>query len=50
MSVVVQIKGDMISQLSQLVKLAGESQIETIMELSKELSKHNNLVEKALER
>jgi hypothetical protein len=40
----------MISQLSQMVKKAAEQQIETIMELSKELNKHNKLVEKALER
>jgi len=47
---VIQVKGDMIASLSILVRQAGESQIETIMELSKELNKHNKLVEKALER
>ena len=50
MSVVVSVKGDMIQQLSKFVKQAAESQIDTIMELSNELSKHNRLVERALER
>jgi len=33
-----------------MVKRAGEQQRELVMELSKELNRHNKLVDKALER
>jgi len=35
----IEVRGEMITSLSNLVRQAGESQIETIMELNKELNK-----------
>jgi hypothetical protein len=40
----------MISSLAAMVKKAADQQIEMVLDLSKEMSKHNKLLEKALER
>lgn len=40
----------MVSQLATMVRKAGEQQREIVMELSKELSKHNKLIERALDK
>eukprot|EP00347_Sterkiella_histriomuscorum_P022171 403331430 len=50
MSQVVQLKGDMIAQLSKLVKKVGEQQKDLILEFSQQLNQHNELIEKALEK
>ena len=45
---VVQVNGNVISELSRLVKKVGEQQREIVLELSKELGKHNKLIESAM--
>ncbi len=50
MSVVLQVKGEMIQSLAQMVRQAGDQQREIVIELSQELNKHNKLIEKALDR
>lgn len=40
----------MISELSKIVKRVGEQQREIVLELSKELGKHNKLLEKAIRK
>ena len=40
--------GAVIGDLSRLVKRVGEQQREIVLELSKELGKHNKLIEKAM--
>jgi hypothetical protein len=47
---VIQVNGEVIGELSKLVKKAGEQQREVVLELSKELGKHNKLIEKAIQR
>ena len=44
----VQVNGAVIGDLSRLVKRVGEQQREIVLELSKELGKHNKLIEKAM--
>lgn len=50
MSAVVQVKGDMIGQLSKLVYAVGQQQREMMLEIAKELNKHNKVVDKAVEK
>ncbi len=45
-----QVKGEMIQSLAQMVRQAGDQQREIVIELSQELNKHNKLIEKALDR
>jgi hypothetical protein len=47
---VVQVNGNVIGELSRLVKKVGEQQREIVLELSKELGKHNKLIERAMLR
>ena len=47
---VVQVNGNVIGELAHLVKQAGEQQREIVLELSKELGKHNKLLEKAMQK
>ena len=47
---VVEVTGDTISKLSKLVKKAGEQQRAIVLELSKQLGEHNQLIERALEK
>ena len=45
---VVQVNGNVIGELSRLVKKVGEQQREIVLELSKELGKHNKVIEQAM--
>ena len=45
---VVQVNGSVIGELSRLVKKVGEQQREVVLELSKELGKHNKMIEQAM--
>jgi hypothetical protein len=45
---VMQVNGAVIGDLSRLVKRVGEQQREIVLELSKELGKHNKLIERAM--
>jgi proline dehydrogenase len=47
---VVQVNGNVIGELSRLVKKVGEQQREIVLEHSKELGKHNKLIERAMLR
>jgi len=47
---VVEVNGNVIGELSRLVKKVGEHQRELILDLSKELGNHNKLIEKAVHR
>ena len=47
---VVQVNGTVIGELSRLVKTVGEQQREIVLDLSKELGKHNKLLEKAMNK
>ena len=47
---VVQVNGNVIGELSRLVKKVGEQQREIVLELSKDLGKHNKLIERAMLR
>ena len=46
----VEVTGETIVKLSKLVKKAGEQQRAIVLELSKELARHNQLVEIAVEK
>jgi chemotaxis protein histidine kinase CheA len=47
---VVEVTGDTVSKVAKLVKQAGEQQRAIVLELSRELGEHNQLLEKALEK
>ena len=47
---VVEVNGNVIGQLSKLVKRVGEQQREIVLDLSKELGKHNKLLERAVNK
>lgn len=42
--------GNVIGELSRLVKKVGEQQREIVLELSKELGKHNKMIEQAMSK
>ena len=46
----VEVTGETIVKLSKLVKKAGEQQRAIVLELSKELARHNQLVEIAVQK
>lgn len=50
MSAVIQVKGDMIGQLSKLVYAVGQQQREMMLEIAKEINKHNKVMDKAVEK
>lgn len=47
---VIEVSGETVSALSRLVKQAGEQQRHIVIELSKELGRHNLMVERAMEK
>ena len=47
---VFEIKGEQLAELSKLVKRVGDQQKELIIDISKQLSKHNEMMEKALDK
>ena len=50
MSAVIQVKGDMIGQLSKLVYAVGQQQREMMLEIAQEINKHNKVMDKAIEK
>ena len=50
MSQVFTLRGDSLAELSRLVKRVGDQQKELVLEISKQLSRHNEMVEKAVEK
>ena len=46
----VEVNGNVIGELSRLVKKVGEHQRELVIDLSKELGQHNKLIERAVHR
>lgn len=44
------IKGDTLAELSRLVKRVGDQQKELVMQVSEQLGRHNEQMEKALEK
>jgi hypothetical protein len=47
---VFEIKGEQLAELSKLVKRVGDQQKELIIDISRQLSKHNEMMEKALDK
>jgi hypothetical protein len=49
-SQIFQIKGDQLAELSRLVKRVGDQQKEMILDISQQLSRHNEMMYKALDK
>lgn len=49
-SQIFEIKGDRLSELSKLVKRVGDQQKELILDISKQLSRHNEIIDRAVEK
>lgn len=44
------LKGDALAELSRLVKRVGDQQKELILDISRQLSKHNEMMDRAIEK
>jgi hypothetical protein len=44
------LKGEALSELSRLVKRVGDQQKELVLEISKQLSRHNEMMDRALDK
>jgi hypothetical protein len=49
-SQVFEIKGEKLSELSQLVKRVGDQQKELVLDISQQLSRHNDLMSQAVDK
>ena len=49
-SQVFEIKGDKLAELSQLVKRVGDQQKELVLDMSQQLSRHNELMSQAMDK
>ena len=43
-------RGETLAELSRLVKRVGDQQKELVLEISEQLSRHNEMVDKAIEK